>query len=118
MERTASATTVVGGSAQIAAMRPELEPAMSAARSLPVEQLARLIGDLEEVRCVAMSRLIAPTPAPQPDELVDIQEAARRLGVSKDYLYRHAGKFQFTKRIGRKVLFSSLGISRYITARR
>jgi hypothetical protein len=72
-----------------------------------------------------MARLIAPAPA-QPagaDELLPIEEASRRMGVSKDYLYRHGAELPFTRRVGRKLLFSSLGIERYIqndslTARR
>lgn len=92
---------------------------MVAARTLPVEQLARLIADLEEIKVVALARLVAPPPpATRADELVDIDEAARRLGVSKHYLYRHAEKLQFSRRIGRKRVFSSVGIDRFISARR
>ena len=50
-----------------------------------------------------------------PDELLDIESASRRLGVSKDYLYRHSEEFPFTRRIGRKLLFSRTGIERHIT---
>lgn len=111
-------TSIVDWTAQASAVRRELEPAMAAARTLPLEQLARLIADLEEIRIIALVRLVAPTSTPRPDELVGIEEAARRLCVSKHYLYRHAGQFSFTRHIGRKLVFSSLGLDRYITARR
>jgi excisionase family DNA binding protein len=50
--------------------------------------------------------------------LIDVQEASRRLGVSTDYLYRHHHKFPFTRRVGRKLLFSSLGVGQYLRQRR
>jgi excisionase family DNA binding protein len=43
-----------------------------------------------------------------------VNAAAERLGVSTDYLYRHQDEFPFTRRIGRKLLFSSLGIDAYL----
>lgn len=48
------------------------------------------------------------------DRLLTVAEAAARLGVSKDYLYRHAKKLPFARRMGRKLLFSSEGINQYI----
>jgi excisionase family DNA binding protein len=88
------------------------------ARTLPGDRLPEFLGNLEKVRVLAFARLVAP-PAPlRADELVDIEEASRRLCVSKDYLYRHAGRFPFTRHVGRKLLFSSLAIDRYIAARR
>jgi hypothetical protein len=56
-----------------------------------------------------MARL-STTALAQPvgvDELLSVDAASRRLGVSKDYLYRHGGDFHFTRRIGRKLLFSA-----------
>ena len=98
-------------------MRRELESVLAAAQILPVEELPRLLGDLEEVRTTALARLTAPPRQTEPDELLDIREASRRLGVSTDYLYRHHRKFPFTRRVGRKVLFSSLGIGQYLRQR-
>lgn len=46
------------------------------------------------------------------DENLKIDEAARRLGVSVDYLYRHSMPFRV--RIGRRLLFSSRGLERWI----
>ena len=97
-------------------MRDELQFVLRAARELPADELPRLLGEIEEVRCTAMARLAAPAPAQSAgaDELLSVEEASRRLGVSKDYLYRHGGDFPFTRRMGRKLLFSSLGIEKHI----
>ena len=97
-------------------MREELQNVLRAVRELPVEQLPRLLGDLEEIRVTAMARLTSPAPtqAQRADELLVVTEAARRLGLSKDYLYRHSHEFPFTRRVGRKLLFSALGIEKQI----
>ena len=95
------------------------EQALRAARELSPEDLPGLIGQLEAAKAVAYARLAAPAPNPQQhDELLDVEAAARRLGMSKDYLYRHHSKLPFTRRQGRKLLFSSLGIDKYIRPQR
>jgi len=38
------------------------------------------------------------------------EEAARRLGVSKPYLYKHADEFFFTSRMGNRVVFDAEGL--------
>ena len=95
-------------------MRDELQFVLRYARELPAEELPKLLGEIEEVRCTAMARLTAPVQLSGADELLSVAEASQRLGVSKDYLYRHGSDFPFTRRIGRKLLFSSLGIDRHI----
>ena len=95
-------------------MRDELQFVLRAVRESPAEALPRLLGDLEEIRCTAMARLASPAPVQSQDELLDVAEAARRLGVSRDYLYRHSREFPFTRRVGRKLLFSVLEIEKYI----
>jgi hypothetical protein len=86
-----------------------------AARELPTDQLPDFIGELESIKAIAWSRLTAPASNPQPhDELVDVAAAAERLGVSQTFLYHHAQDYPFTRRQGRKLLFSALGIDKYI----
>ena len=100
-------------------MRDELQFVLRIARELPPEQLPRLLGELEEIRCTALSRIAMPI-SPQSsdsDELLSVEEASRRLSVSKDYLYRHSEEFTFTRRMGRKLLFSRIGIERHIAQR-
>jgi predicted DNA-binding transcriptional regulator AlpA len=100
-------------------MRDELQLVLMAAKELPPGDLPRLLGELEEIRATAMARLMAPAPQPQQhDELLDTAEAAKRLGISKDFLYRNHHDFSFTRRVGRRLLFSSLGIEKYIRQQR
>jgi hypothetical protein len=88
---------------------------LKAARELPAEELPGLIGQLEAAKATAWARLTAPAIAPQVhDERLDVAAAAERLGVSPDYLYRHAEEYPFTRRQGRKLLFSALGIEKHI----
>ena len=96
-------------------MRPELEPILASARQLLPEELPRLLGDLEEIRTTALARLTAPSQQPQsPDAMLDVDEAAARLGTSRSYLYRHHKRFAFTRRMGRALRFSANGIEQYI----
>lgn len=104
-------------------MHDLIQPVLEMARRLPCEELPELMGDLERVRCVALARLTTQTVAVDSDELLDVGTAARKLGISKDYLYRHSDEFPFARRVGRQLRFSSLGIDACIregglTARR
>jgi excisionase family DNA binding protein len=98
-------------------MRDALEAVLNLARSLPREELPRLLGDLAEISATASARLSSAVVESRPDELLDVEETARRMGVSKDYLYRHQRKFPFARRIGRKLLFSSSGLDKFIARR-
>src|SRR5271165_4576140 len=97
-------------------MRHQLQLVLMDVKDVPADELPRLLGELEEIRVTAMARLTAPAPAqPQKhDELLDTAKAAHRLGISKDYLYRNHRDFSFTRRVGRRLLFSSAGIEKYI----
>jgi predicted DNA-binding transcriptional regulator AlpA len=94
-------------------MNSRLEPVLYAARTLPPAELPRLLGDLEEVKAVAFSRLNAPALAPvAPDELLSVRQAAQKLGCSTAYLYRN--ELPFIIRMGRKRMFSQNGIEAYL----
>lgn len=95
-------------------MRRELECALAQARTLGPEELPRLLGDLEEIRATALARLGSPRVEARPDELLDVDEAAKRLGCSRDYLYHHHRRLPFTRRLGKRLLFSSEGMDRYL----
>jgi hypothetical protein len=65
---------------------------------------------------------LARTPMPyanrdQEDVLLTVKEAAKRLSMSVDYLYKHADEFSFTVRHSRSVRFSSRGIDAYLAAK-
>ncbi len=95
-------------------MRSELQSVLDSLPKIQREHLPELLGELEVLRATAMLRLsaVGATPANH-DELLGIEAAAERLGVSTDYLYRNSKTLPFTRRMGRKVLFSSLGIDSY-----
>jgi hypothetical protein len=95
-------------------MRQELQPILNQARTLAPEDLPELLGDLEVVRATALARLTAPATIATSDELLEVPEASRRLGVSPDYLYHHHARLPFTRRVGRKLLFSSAGLASYL----
>ena len=98
-------------------MKAELQAVLETARSLPADALPQFLGELETVRAVAWSRLTSPAP-PVPngaDELLDIDAAAARLGISSSYLYRHHSQFPFSRRVGRTLRFSAFGIQSYIS---
>lgn len=91
-----------------------LERLRIVARELQAEELPAFIGALESVKATAWARLAAPAPTQEHDELLSVEVAAERLGVSRDYLYRHSREYPFTRRQGRKLLFSALGIEKHI----
>jgi hypothetical protein len=85
------------------------------AQTMSPEEIPHFLGELEEIRSTAFTRLIIPAQTQAtPDELLDAIEAAPRLGVSVSYIYHHHDRFPFTRRQGRNLLFSSKGIEDYI----
>jgi hypothetical protein len=97
-------------------MRRELESGLDLAKTLPPEELPRLLGELAEITATATARLVAPAVQAKPDELLDVEQAAARINGSPDYLYRHHKKLPFTRKdkVGRKLLFSSAGLDAYL----
>jgi hypothetical protein len=96
-------------------MRATLELALRDAKELPADELPRLLGDLEEVRATAQSRLLAArAPQAAPDEWLDVKQTAELLKVSRDYLYHNHASLPFAKRLGKRLLFSRTGMERYM----
>ncbi|HBA41092.1 MAG: hypothetical protein A2W10_04340 [Deltaproteobacteria bacterium RBG_16_55_12] len=53
------------------------------------------------------------------DRLLDAEQASRLLSVSSDWLYRHAKRLPFARKLGPKMLrFSSQGIQKYLATRK
>lgn len=98
----------------------ELAADPTKAAALPAE--ARQALTLRAVAALA-ALAVAPAPvSPDPDtadgdRLLDVDEAARRLGVSPDWLYRRVAKLPFVVRLGRAVRCSAAGLDRYIRQR-
>ena len=59
----------------------------------------------------------APTPpvASNPDRLLNVEEAAAVLGVTKRWLYSRAGRLPFARHLSHRALrFSEVGLRRWI----
>lgn len=99
--------------------REALRRAAEAAGSLTPEVLAEAVGEAERLKAGLLLRLYAEgTPRhEEEDRLLEVEEAARRLGISTDTLYRKARELPFTIKIGGNLRFSSRGISRFIATR-
>jgi predicted DNA-binding transcriptional regulator AlpA len=78
------------------------------------------------VRAAAALAALAAIPLPvagasashQADQLLDVEEAAGRLAVSRDWLYRRASRLPFTIRLGPgAVRFSAAGLERWLRRR-
>jgi predicted DNA-binding transcriptional regulator AlpA len=52
------------------------------------------------------------------ERLLRVKEAAKKFGVTADWLYRHHDEFSFTVRHGRLLRFSVLGMEQHIRKRR
>lgn len=59
------------------------------------------------------------TRRPAEDRLIDVDEAAKLLAVSKEFLYHNAQKLPFTRKLGRGLLrFSANGIQKFIESKK
>lgn len=89
--------------------------------TVPPEQIPAVIVQLGALQQRLAARWMSEQSATEldaGDTLLRVDEAAARLGTSKDWLYRHADQLPFTVRAGRRQLrFSSQGIDRYIRQR-
>ena len=94
----------------------ELAPAVAA------DLLVRVAG----LQPVLLARVLSATTErggqtepPAEDRLLTPAEAAARLGTTLRWLYRHANRLPFTRRLSRKVLrFSEVGLARWLAARK
>ncbi len=84
------------------------------------DELPVILGRLAELQARAMRRLTVSAPAPvrAVDENVSVEEGARRLGVSDRWIYKHADRLPFVRRIGRRVLCSSRALAEWNDRRR
>jgi len=91
------------------------------------ERIAQLSSEHARTLLIQLTTLQAPLlaralaggsrPGGDPDELLSVDVAAQRLGLSAAWLYRHAPKLPFTVRVGRQVRFSARRLETYIAAR-
>ena len=98
---------------------PVVEALEAVARTSPVDCLPDLIAQVEGLKARLYARLSGPslTPAATRDRLLNVKEAAQKLGRSTDWLYRHGSELPFIVRDGRLLRFSEQGIEEYIRRR-
>src|SRR5262245_6698930 len=78
---------------------------------VPHTSIAALLAQLGGVQVAMAARLLAVEDTPSGDDsLLTVDQAATRLGVSPDWLYRRTRKLPFVVRVGRHVRFSAHGI--------
>ena len=110
-------------------MNPDAQEVLASLDELlaqtPVERLPALLAALHARHGAALTRLEAttwatpdPTRKPVDDENLSAKATAQRLGVSESWVYRNARNLPFTRRIGRRVLFSSRGLEKWNRQRR
>lgn len=90
------------------AARPELAARLApGARSALLARVAAVLAALSAAPAEAAAR-------EEPDRVLDVPEAARRLDVSRGHVYRNASTWPFTVRRGRKLGFSERGVGEWI----
>jgi excisionase family DNA binding protein len=93
---------------------------LEAGESVPTRQVPEAVADCAFVDACLRRSLAAPIESNgkrngDGDRLLTVEEAAQKLGCSKDRLYRHPPEFRsFERRIGRQLRFSEAQIERYI----
>jgi predicted DNA-binding transcriptional regulator AlpA len=94
---------------------PEFNPLL-----IPAAEIPAAMAQLAAWQSQLAARLVAATPvsaatADGPDKLLTVEQAAERLGMTKDGLYRMSKTAPFVVRLGPGQLrFSSTGIDQYI----
>ena len=86
---------------------------------LPPSLALEMLAQLAAVQPVLIARALAGggRGGSDADELLDVNQAAQRLGLGVGWLYRHATKLSFTVRVNRQLRFSARRLEAYIAAR-
>jgi excisionase family DNA binding protein len=102
--------------------REALDAALAHLDDLDAEDLPTVLGVLEEAKARCWARLTAPPPPSrrdEPSQLLTVREAAARLGLSADYLYRHKRKLPFMQHVGtRTIRCPEAALARWVAAQR
>ena len=85
---------------------------------LPLERLHAIVGGYLRARRITLDG-VPEAPQPEPDRLLKVKEAAMRIGVAVDTLYRNADDYPFTRRTEhpRTLRFSERGIADWVATR-
>ena len=75
--------------------------------------------ELEEIVERAVKKALNGNGHQDGDRLLDAEEACKILSASPDWLYRHANRLPFTRKLGPRMLrFSEQGIQKWLTSRK
>ncbi len=94
------------------------------ASALPLEVIKALLVRCHVVEGALVSGLLVAqtTPRAEPDEpdtLLTPHEVAQRCNADVSWVYAHAKRWPFTRRLSRKVLrFSARGLDKWLTAKK
>ena len=102
--------------------RADLTAVLADPASVPFDQIPAAIGELEKAKATLWARLSAGPCPPErngngADRLRTAEQVSERTALSVAWLYRHADRLPFTRRIGRKVLFSEAGLTKWLATR-
>jgi predicted DNA-binding transcriptional regulator AlpA len=85
---------------------------------IPEREIPPLMVQLAALQSALAARLLQSAAGTDPaDRLLEVDEAAHKLGVSKSWLYRRSARLPFIVHMGRKLMFSEQGIEKYIRQR-
>ena len=93
---------------------------------VPPDIIPDLLAELEKLRAQLWARMLTDQPRPregqdaQPtsDRFLTPEEAARLLGTTVRWLYRHHKHLPFARRLSRRALrFSEIGLRRWLATR-
>jgi excisionase family DNA binding protein len=113
---TAVAVEHIAGPVDLAALVED--PARVA--TVPPGRIPALLSQLSALQGAMAARLISADreePVSGEDTLLTVDQAAERLGVSTDWLFRRSRTLPFVVRLGRHLRFSNRGIDRYLRTR-
>jgi len=88
--------------------------------TVPPGRIPALLSQLSALQGAMAARLISADrdePMSSEDTLLTVDQAAERLGVSTDWLFRRSRTLPFVVRLGRHLRFSNRGIDRYLRTR-
>jgi predicted DNA-binding transcriptional regulator AlpA len=117
-----------GGEGRTASPAAGPREVLSSVASVPREAIPALLGDLEQLRAALWARLnearsarggVSVGEAEESHGYLKPEEAARALGVSVRWLYRHHRQLPFARKLSRKTLrFSESGLRRWQATRK
>ena len=91
--------------------------------NIPPDQIPAVLSHLSAIQTTLTARLLnvprPPVSSGDADRLLTVDDASRILEVTPKWLYRHADRLPFTRRLSRKALrFSEPGLRKWLATRR